>query len=280
MPVANGVCPHCKGSGWLRNNAAVGSPNFGRIIPCACKTNQIEQRQKLKLLRLSNLDAFDSLHFDNFDPKVRGVREAYKAAREFARTPDGWLLLMGGYGCGKTHLAAAIANETVGRGISVYFAVAPDLLDQLRAAYAPNSETTFDEIFEQIRSATLLVVDDLGTENATPWAREKLYQMLNHRYNYQMATVITTNVKLDDIDPRISSRLRDKALCRTVEIPASDYRLRDISERRIKALSKQKRQPSGYSQRHNSRQTQDPPARQRWVLFCQVPSSNSSARCS
>ncbi len=225
------ACPECKGSGWLRMAAPVGSPNFGRIIPCACKTRESEARRQRSLLDLSNLDAFSGLNFSNYDMNVNGVREAFSVAREFARHPDGWLLLMGGFGCGKTHLAAAIANETIARGIVTYFAVSPDLLDQLRAAYAPGSEMSFDARFEQIRTAAMLILDDFGTENATPWAREKLYQIFNYRYNQRMPTVVTTNVDLDLIEPRIRSRLCDVSLCRQIFIPADDYRLRPNEHR-------------------------------------------------
>ena len=220
------ICPDCKGAGWLRMPAEVGSPNFGRIIPCACKTRETETRRQRSLMNMSNLDAFAALNFANYDANIPGVREAFNVSRDFARHPEGWLLLFGGFGCGKTHLSAAIANEALERGISTYFAVAPDLLDQLRAAYSPTTELSFDERFEHIRGAALLVVDDLGTENATPWAREKLYQIFNHRYNYKMPTVVTTNVDLDLIEPRIRSRLCDKVICKQIFIQADDYRQR------------------------------------------------------
>jgi len=76
----------------------------------------------------------------------------------------------------------------------------PDLLDHLRATYGPDSEVRFDERFEEVRDAPVLILDDLGTQNATPWAQEKLYQILNHRYNAQLPTVVTTNQDLADID--------------------------------------------------------------------------------
>ena len=125
--------------------------------------------------------------------KQRNLRQAYETARHYAEGPKGWLLVKGGYGSGKTHLAAAIANDRFSRGLPGLFIVVPDLLDYLRSTYSPTSEVTYDDRFESIRSAPLLILDDLGSQSATPWAQEKLFQLLNYRYNAQLPTVITTN---------------------------------------------------------------------------------------
>jgi len=150
---------------------------------------------------------------------------ALDAAREFAADPTGWLVFTGPYGCGKTHLAAAIANDRVARGLPVLFVVVPDLLDYLRASYAPNSPASYDERFDQVRTIELLVLDDLGTQNTTPWAAEKLYQLLNYRYYAKLPTVITTNQTLWDMEPRLASRLKDQGLVKLVPIQSSDFRI-------------------------------------------------------
>lgn len=244
-------------------NAAVGDPRFGKLYPCVCRTQATEQRNLEDLYRLSNLDAFQSKVFANYDPEVPGATEAYYAAADYATQPEGWLLMLGGYGTGKTHLAASIANYVVqDHQMQVYFAVAPDLLHYLRSAYAPNTDTTYDERFEQIRSVYLLIIDDLGAEQTTPWAAEKLYQIFNHRYNYRLPTVITSNVDLDRLDPRICSRLCDPDLCRHVFVTASDYRMRRMDPRFVPKGQKQQsnvqespRVPrkSGYDRKPDSR---------------------------
>ena len=88
----------------------------------------------------------------------------------------------------------------------------PDLLDHLRATFSPQSNTTFDRRFDEIRTTPLLVLDDLGTQSMTQWVREKLYQLFNHRYNAELPTVITTSDSLDEMDARIRSRLLDGKL--------------------------------------------------------------------
>ena len=192
----------------------------------------MEERAREDLLHLSNLEPFRDKSLETFNPDVPGVRRAYVRAVEYARRPQGWLILFGNYGVGKTHLAAAIANEALRRHYRVLFAIVPDLLDHLRSTFGPSSEVQYDERFETIRDVPLLVLDDLGTENTTPWAREKLFQIINHRYNFALPTVITSNRKPEDIDPRIFSRMSDRTLCEEhIIIDGADYRRLSIQQR-------------------------------------------------
>jgi DNA replication protein DnaC len=100
----------------------------------------------------------------------------------------------------------------------------PDLLDHLRATFNPQSVVTFDQRFEELRRAPLLILDDLGTESATPWAREKLYQIFDYRYNARLPTVITTAQPIEDLDPRLASRMLDVSLCTLFAIMIPPYR--------------------------------------------------------
>ncbi len=162
---------------------------------------------------------------------------AYNHAHHYAQNLNGWLMLQGGYGSGKTHLAAAIANFAVGMGVPTLFLTVPDLLDALRFAYGAE-DTTFEERFDQIRNAKLLVLDDFGTQNATGWAQEKLFQIVNYRYINKLSTVVTTNLALDEIEARIRSRLADPELVTSVRVSAPDYRrpMQDTSHPELSSL--------------------------------------------
>ena len=134
-------------------------------------------------------------------------------------------MLLGGSGTGKTHLAAAIANHLTESAFGeVMFIVVPDLLDHLRASFGPNSSETYDRRFDEIKRAPCLMLDDLGTESATPWAREKLYQLLNYRYNALLPTVITTTKGMKEIDPWLATRLSDVDRCKLCALNVSSYR--------------------------------------------------------
>jgi len=226
------VCPICKGAGYLSKDVPVGHPDFGKLYPCQCKIEELEAKRLLDLQDLSQLGALSRMTFQSFKSegvglntqKRENLRRAYERAKHFAQESVGWLVLKGGYGCGKTHLAAAISNYRIANGQPVLFVVVPDLLDHLRATYAPTSEVSYDERFEEVRTAPLLILDDLGTQSSTPWAQEKLYQILNYRYNARLPTVITTNRELEEIDLRLRSRLVDPDLTEIVGIIAPDFR--------------------------------------------------------
>ena len=221
------VCPICRGVGWLTTGAPYGHPDFARLVACECKQAELARKRAEELERISNLAAFRDKTFASFRQFVPGVRHAFQRARAYAGQPQGWLSLFGTYGCGKTHLAAAIANDLLARQVPVLFVVVPDLLDHLRSTFAPDSSVSYDDRFDAVKNAGLLVLDDLGTESTTTWAREKLYQLVNYRYNQRLPTVFTSNVRLDHLDPRIASRMHDPALhAEIITIQAADYRRR------------------------------------------------------
>jgi DNA replication protein DnaC len=186
---------------------------------------------------LQSLDSLDlellkSMKFTNFDSKrlslpedVRqNLEQAFKIARDFASAPQGWLIFEGLNGCGKTHLAAAIANQLRETGKEVLFIVVPDLLDHLRSSFAPESRISYDSLFEKIKKMPILVLDDFGEHSATSWAQEKLYQLINYRYNARLATVMTTCLNLEEIENRVSSRMVDPSISLVFNIIAPDYR--------------------------------------------------------
>jgi DNA replication protein DnaC len=225
-------CPHCHGMGYLRADVPIGHPDFGKLEICVCRRHGITNTVREHLFALSHLDELKDLTFDSFkshgrkglgELQANSLEMACNQARHYAQKLEGWLLLQGGYGCGKTHLAAAVANYAVGMGVPTLFLTVPDLLDTLRFAY--NSEdTSFEQRFDEIRNAKLLVLDDFGTQNATGWAQEKLFQIINYRYINKLPTVVTTNLALDEIEARIRSRLADPDLVTLTRINAPDYR--------------------------------------------------------
>jgi len=210
------ACSCCRGAGFLYPVNSSGKPDYTQVMRCSCA----EGSSAHNLRQLSSLGPLSSVTFDKIAPHglsgSASARErftnAYEAAQKFAANPDGWLVLSGPSGSGKTHLAAAIASERLARGKQALFITAPDLLDHLRASFGPDSQLPYDRFFDQVRSTPLLILDDLAARATTPWAQEKLDQLLNHRYQHKLPTVVTTTTDVTDMDERWRSRLGDTDL--------------------------------------------------------------------
>ena len=205
----------------MRRNRPLGHPQFGKAEPCDCVLREASDVRRARLERIGHLGPYRRFTFETFDGTGRGAR-ALELTRAFAATPHGWLVLTGPSGSGKTHLAAAIANDCVDRGEPALFVSVPDLLDHLRSSYEPaEDELSYDRLFEQVRGAPLLVLDDIDAVAPTPWAREKLTQVLNTRYHEQLPTVFTTAVHPRQLEDRLATRLLDSRSALLVELAAS-----------------------------------------------------------
>ena len=245
----NEVCPLCKGVGQLRKNVPYGHPDFGKSVACVCRMRALRKDRQQNMIRLSEqfgLQRVQSL--TNFRRQIRGVQKAYqetvafihrlgtwaeqrenaKQANTVPAIPQEWLLFRGPVGTGKTHLVMAIANACIDAGLVTFFATVPQLLDHLRASYRPESDVAYDSCFLQFRDAEMLVLDDLGAQHSSPWADEKIFQLINYRYTVGWPTVFSLNTKAwTYLDERIRSRLQDAALVCAVDTDeAQDYRLR------------------------------------------------------
>lgn len=203
----------------------VSDPDFSKILILKKQASSLQGLDSLDLPLLKNM------RFENFrtnlslpDNQRQSLEGAFNYARSFAAEPQQWLILQGSNGCGKTHLAAAIANSLRESGKEVLFIVVPDLLDHLRSSFGPDSRVSYDALFEKIKKVPVLVLDDFGEHSATQWAKEKLYQLINYRYNAQLPTVVTTVLTLEQIEGSVGSRLADMNICINFNITAPDYR--------------------------------------------------------
>lgn len=227
-------CPICHGIGYVRLNVPDDHPQFGKAIDCECRQAQADADRREYLRRIGGLSALTDKTLETFNPDGVGLQEkdranlrrVYERVSAYTTNPQGWLVIKGGYGCGKTHLAAAIANTQISSGNRAMFMTAPDLLDHLRSGYRSDADELagYTERFDEIRTIPLLILDDLGAESPTQWANERLYQILNHRYNAMLPTVVTTNQELEGLDMRLRSRIFDPDKCEILGIQAPDYR--------------------------------------------------------
>ena len=143
------------------------------------------------------------------------------------------LYLYGDSGRGKTFLAAIIAQEMIQTYRTVIFGDVPSLLDDLRSTFNSKSEKQIEDVMNYLTKAEVLVLDDIGTEKATDWAVERLYLIINNRYNSGKITIVTSNYTLDELNyhynladskigDRITSRLKE--MCSVARIGGCNWR--------------------------------------------------------
>jgi len=229
------ACPRCEGSGVVcaicnGMGYVYASPPKRGLVPCSC--GLAYRRQSQALVAVSALRGrLLGCKFSNFklEGKAREATKTFNAVLGWVKELKGWLVIYGGKGNGKTHLAAAAANHLIARDRPVLFVNVPEFLDWLRESYSHSSfdtsEESFSRRFELVRDAPVLVLDDLGAESDTPWANEKLYILLNYRLEMCLPTMITSNLRFDDFPGRLRSRLGEAGFSVLVHNPAPDYRL-------------------------------------------------------
>jgi DNA replication protein DnaC len=172
---------------------------------------------------------FATFDLRNDEEGTAPVRLALAKARAFAADPSDFLVLTGSRGVGKSHLAAAIANALLNSDeafppLPLMFVI-PDLLEMLRSGF---DEGDYHRLLDLCKRVDVLILDDLGTESRTDWAFEKMFQIINYRYNTRLPTVVVTNCRLQELEPRLHSRLADDQNT-VVAVNAPDYRQRKSS---------------------------------------------------
>lgn len=126
--------------------------------------------------------------------KALGSARGY--ARNFtnlATAEQNGLLFVGSKGTGKTHLAAAIANQLISEGVPVLFITMIDLLAKIKATFNGQSPENEEKLMRLYKNVDLLILDDMGKELPTPWALSKIFELVNARYENYKPVIVTSN---------------------------------------------------------------------------------------
>ncbi len=227
------MCAHCGNKRYLLDAQ-------GNLKPC--EQCNVAQEWKVNSVRaFSSRASISRQSFLNFKTAFGGVENpilhvARDEAEAFASDPrERWLVIWGERGSGKSHLCAAVDNHLMHTSVPSLFITMPDMLASLREAIELQSNTeteTFTTRMNVFKTAPVLILDDLGAENATPWSDSVLFELLDYRYRNRLATMIASNVNPDDFDYRIGSRMQDTELCTVIENAAPDYRRRPVEEKK------------------------------------------------
>lgn len=205
-------------------------------VPCKCMQqkalwNRLKMSQLPGMMRQLTFDKFDFRYYsrgrmENGRSYYEIAQMAHGKARQFTelvlagQATDG-LLFIGNVGTGKTFLACCVVNRLLDAGVGVLFLVVPDFLDRIRATYdSQRLEYTEVDLTDAAKSAPVLVLDDLGAHHYTEWARQKIYSLINHRLNYRLPVVVTTNISVDDLGEYLGERTTSRLfqMCRLIQL--------------------------------------------------------------
>lgn len=210
------TCPVCHGMRFIVPAVLkVGDPGFGRAIPCPEGCDRANQQRHLN--RLSGLTTDQQQHHFGvaWQLPIAPVAEELRGMLDEV-PPRGIALLAGGYGIGKTHLLCASVNHAIKQNWTAVYTSAEELLDHFRRAYAPDAKFNYDGLFDRVKNARVLCLDEIDRINPTPWAESQLFKLLNSRYEASVyggqdaqLTIMATNRRPADLDGYLLSRLRD-----------------------------------------------------------------------
>ena len=203
------TCDRCKDTGYVQ----------GVVCDCYRRLLQEEACRRLSGLSAMRLTDFDSMRLDYYedrvDPKLgvsprQHMSDIIEYCREYTAcfTPhSGSLLLQGATGIGKTHLCLAIARGVTERGFGVVYGSVQPLIRQLEAEHFGRSSGDSES---QLVGCDLLVLDDLGMEFDSPFARACIYNILNARLLEGRPTVVSTNLSLSALQERYGDQIASR----------------------------------------------------------------------
>lgn len=196
------VCPDCKDTGYIG------------LEKCHCFKQQIinllyQQSNIHEMLKETN---FSNLSYEYYEGEdfIR-FENAVKTCKDFIdcfNSDYHNLFFYGTVGTGKSFLSGCIAKELIDQGKSVIYFSSTGLFEKLSAlSFDYNAKEDKAELYEDLYSCDLLIIDDLGTELTNNFSSSQFFSCLNERILRKKSFIISTNLSLQELRDRYSDRI-------------------------------------------------------------------------
>lgn len=207
-------------------------PDFGKIIGCpGCRGAYYQQRALERIFaELEMPEEYRTLTAESYARLADADHMALARVVALRESGPSTLYLYGDTGRGKTFFAWHLVCGWIAAGATgVLFVTELELLDRIRAGYGEHVSVTAQEVFDAIKRAPILVVDDLGsTTNVTPWVIQELFGLVDYREKHHLATIYTSNLPIDGLEAtlgaRTVSRLRKHCGANVIWVDGIDQR--------------------------------------------------------
>jgi DNA replication protein DnaC len=246
------ICPYCERVVPQKVIEILGNKRTVQPI-CECEANKAiepiraaqEYQQKKdieQLFSIHNLgERFKESKFQNFivRPGAEKCLEiAKKYVNEFDTRKGESLMFWGNTGNGKTHLAAAIANELKAYGKIVVFISMPDLLAKIKATFNKKNDESESQIMKALQKCDLLIIDDIAAEKASDWVQEIVFRIVDGRYKNTKPIFVTSNLEPKELAEKIGKRAYDRLIeiSQPIKNEATSYRREKAKMRMEKFL--------------------------------------------
>lgn len=218
-------------------------------IDCECQKAERMEREAAEQRR-KHLDTVEELkrrcfsdramekwNFENDNGQTPQMKYAHRYVQkwEYVKENNMGYFLWGDPDCGKSYLAACIANGLIEKEISVRMTSFPIILNDLGASFEGRNE-----YIERLCRFPLLIIDDLGTERGTEYALEHVYNVIDSRYRSGRPLILTANISPDELNTppniayaRIYSRISD--MCTPIHVTGKQNR-KENAQRKMKML--------------------------------------------
>ncbi len=195
-------CPDCQDTGYIGSEK------------CHCFRQQeitllYEQSGIQEMIARENFDTLSTSYYQGEDLQrfENAVAISHKFVEDFKKGYHN-LLFYGTVGTGKSFLSGCIARELLSQGMAVIYFSASGLFDTLaRYSFDAKAKETLYNFCKDIYNSDLVIIDDLGTEVTNSFVTSQLFSLLNERHLRQKATIISTNLNLEEIRDRYSDRI-------------------------------------------------------------------------